>query len=281
MWWQDLPSKLSPNVFSIGGFSVRWYSVMYIVAFAIAYGLTRYRMKHEKERFNFSLDFINDLFLWCILGLILGARLGYVLFYNFSYYISNPLEIILPFDPVTGAFTGISGMSFHGGVIGAVIAGVFVLKKYKQGFWKTSELIVPGIPLGYFLGRIGNFLNGELYGRETDSVFGMYFPSDPSGALRHPSQLYEAFLEGIVLFLVLWLLRKKRIFDGFSLGLFLIGYALARFAVEFVRQPDSQLGFVVGSFTMGQLLSAGMGILGFLVLLVRLLHFRKHGLLVR
>ncbi len=255
---------IDPIVFSIGSFSIRWYSLGYIFGFGTAYLLMRYRLKHED--FNYPLDLIHDAMLWGIIGVVLGGRLGFVFFYAPAYFLANPLEIIVPFNLSTGQFTGISGMSFHGGLIAVILVGWWLLKKYKVNFWDFADFVIPALPLGYTFGRLGNFANSELYGRATDSVFGMYFATDPEGLLRHPSQLYEAGLEGLVLFVILWSIRKKAWAKGKMLGFYLIGYGLARFIVEFVRELDPHTGLVIGPFTMGQVLSslmifAGLGLI--------------------
>ena len=261
-WWQQLPEHISPAIFNIGSFELRWYSVMYLVSFIVGYLMVAYRLKHEKN-FKYDIKIIQDLFLWSILGLLVGGRLGYILFYNFGYFWANPLEAILPFSFNGGiSYTGLAGMSFHGGVIGIFIAAGIFLKLKKINFWKMSDLVVPGLPLAYTFGRIGNFLNGELWGRATESSIGMYFPEDSSGLLRHPSQLYEAFLEGLVLFTILWLLRKKNFASGTLLGIFLIGYAIARVIAEMFREPDEHLGFIFSYITMGQILSFFMVVIG-------------------
>ncbi|UCD33192.1 MAG: prolipoprotein diacylglyceryl transferase, partial [Desulfobacterales bacterium] len=208
------------------------------------------------------------------IGLIIGARLGYVLFYNPSYYILHPLEIFLPFTFTNGVtFTGISGMSFHGGLLGVIISAVVFAKMNRLSFWEMADLFVPAIPLGYTFGRIGNFINGELYGRVTTSLIGMYFPQAPGTATRHPSQLYEAFFEGIFLFAVLWPMRKMPLPNGTMLGFYLIGYGTVRFFIEYFRQPDVHLGFVWLSFSMGQILCASMIISG--IFLAIYLRYRK------
>ena len=266
--WQHLPFHISPNLLEIGSFQLRYYSLMYLVAFGLAYLLVSYRIR--KENYEFTTGTIQDYFIWAILGVILGGRLGYVLFYNFDYYMAHPLEIFLPFDFSDGIrFTGISGMSYHGGLVGFLAATVLFCRKAKISFWRFTDLLVPVIPLGYAFGRIGNFINGELYGRATDMPWGMYFPDDREGLLRHPSQLYEAFFEGIVLFALLWFIRKKRPFEGFLAALYLIGYGFARFFIEFVREPDAHLGFVLGPFSMGQVLCFIMIISGVAVWIVR------------
>lgn len=274
-FWQNIPSHLSPIAFSVLGFDVRWYGLMYIAAFVTTYLLVTYRVKHEKTFSKYSNDFILDLFTWLIIGLLLGARFGYVIFYNFQHFLNKPWEIILPFEKIGNEwiFTGIAGMSYHGGVIGVLIAGWVFLKIKSEGFWKLADLVCPAIPLGYTFGRLGNFFNGELWGRPTDSQIGMYFERSGNAlgeiVLRHPSQLYEAFFEGIVLFAILWSVRKsveKKLPRGSMLGLYLIGYGIARFIIEYFREPDSALGFVVWSFSMGQVLSFGMIIAGVVLL---------------
>ena len=231
---------------------------MYIVAFSITFFLVLYRVRHE-ERFEITTDQVKDMTTYLILGLIIGARLGYVVFYNFSYYLDHPLEIIIPFSFSDGvAFTGISGMSYHGGLIGTILAGWLYARKAALNWWDTVDLYLPAIPLGYTFGRLGNFINGELYGRVTTSSIGMYFPLAPTRELRHPSQLYEAFFEGIFLFAILWSIRRVKMPGGATLGFYLIGYGVVRFCIEYFRQPDDHLGFVLLSFSMGQILCALM-----------------------
>jgi phosphatidylglycerol:prolipoprotein diacylglycerol transferase len=264
--WQHIPSQISPNLFSIGSFQLRYYSLMYLVAFAIVYFLGLYRIKHEK--YKYSAENIQDYLVWAMIGVILGARLGEVFIYNPGYYLQHPLEIIIPFDFSNGVrFTGISGMSYHGGVIGVVLASIAFCRKYKFNFWHLVDLLIPAVPLGYTFGRIGNFINGELFGRITTMPWGMYFPMDATQRLRHPSQLYEALLEGIVLFIVMWLIRKKSKFDGFLLGIYIFGYGLARFIAEFFREPDYNVDIILATISIGQLLCLLM-MLGGIALLV-------------
>jgi phosphatidylglycerol---prolipoprotein diacylglyceryl transferase len=266
--WQNIPEHISPYLFTIGSFQLRYYSLMYLVAFFLTYILTIYRIK--KERFEYDAETIQDALVWGILGVIIGARLGYAIFYNPVYYIRHPLEIFLPFEFSQGIrFVGISGMSYHGGAVGLFIAIFFYCRKHKINLWRFIDLICPTVPLGYTFGRIGNFINGELYGRATDVPWGMIFPLDPTHQLRHPSQLYEAFFEGIVLFSVLWFIRKKSPFDGFLLAVYLIGYGLVRFVIEFFREPDLHLGFIIGSLSMGQLLCILMMAVGVGVFMIR------------
>ena len=253
MAWRHLPSHLSPNLLEIGSFQIRYYSLMYLTAFACIYFLVMYRIRREK--YSYTADQIQDYFVWAILGVILGGRLGYVFFYNLGYYLERPLEILFPFDFSNGFhFIGISGMSYHGGAIAVLVASLIFCRRRKIDFWRFADLFCPAVPLGYTFGRIGNFINGELYGRATTVAWGMVFPLDPLHLLRHPSQLYEAFFEGIVLFAVLWLIRRKSPFDGALFAWYLIGYGAVRFFIEFFREPDVQLGLVLGPFSMGQLL---------------------------
>lgn len=266
--WQNIPAQISPVLFSIGSFQLRYYSLMYIIAFALVYLMVSYRIKHEN--YEYSAETIQDYMVWAMLGVIFGGRLGYVLFYNFSYYLQHPLEIILPFDFSSGIkFIGLSGMSYHGGLIGVAVVSIYFCLKQKINFWRFADLFVPAIPLGYTFGRIGNFINGELFGRATIMPWGMYFPLDPTQQLRHPSQLYEAFFEGIVLFVILWLLRKEKHFNGYLLGIYICGYGFVRFIIEFFREPDYQLGFVLGFLSMGQVLCLLMILCGAAILLVR------------
>ena len=257
-WWQHIPQTIDPVIISIGSFRLQYYGLMYIVAFAITFILVLYRIRREK-RFDYTTDQIKDVTTYMILGLVIGARLGYVLFYNLSYYLDHPLEIVLPFSFENGvAFTGISGMSYHGGLIGAIVAAWLYVRKAGLDWWSGVDLYLPAIPLGYTFGRLGNFINGELFGRVTTASIGMYFPMAKTGELRHPSQLYEAFFEGIFLFAILWSIRRVNLPKGAMLALYLIGYGTVRFFIEYFRQPDAQLGFVLLSFSMGQILCASM-----------------------
>lgn len=265
--WQHLPEEMNPVIFEIGPFKLQYYGLMYIIAFVITYALVLFRIRREK-RFNVSSDHVRDLSTFMLLGLIVGARLGYVLFYNLPYYLRHPLEIFLPFDFSHGmTFIGFSGMSYHGGLIGVIITGWIYVRKKGLNFWELSDLYLPVIPLGYTFGRLGNFINGELFGRVTSSPIGMYFPLAPGTALRHPSQLYEAFFEGIFLFSVLWGIRKIENPKGAMLAYYLIGYGIVRFFIEYFRQPDAHLGLIFLSFSMGQVLCGIMILLGILLYL--------------
>jgi phosphatidylglycerol:prolipoprotein diacylglycerol transferase len=253
--YQHIPELINPIAFSIGFFSMKWYSIMYLVGFAGVYFLLLYRIKKGENEFILKND-LQDLMLYLITGLLAGARLGYVLLYDASYFFQHPLSIIFPVDQSSGEFSGIAGMSYHGGLIGIIIAGAIFARKHKFNFWRLADFVVPAIPAGYFFGRLGNFLNGELYGRATGVSWGMYFPNDILGLSRHPSQLYEAFFEGLVLFAILWLLRNRAsVVSGRLLSLYIIGYSVFRFCIEFFREPDSQVGIIFGYLTIGQILS--------------------------
>ena len=265
-WWQHIPERIDPVIFQIGSFRLQYYGLMYIVVFVVCYMLMRYRWAREERFFNITATQITDLVTVGILGVIIGGRLGYVLFYNPGYYLQHPLEIFLPFSFSGGFhFTGISGMSFHGGLIAIILFSWLYIRRAGLRFWQMADLMIPTIPLGYTFGRIGNFINGELYGRPTDMPWGMYFPLSPQRVLRHPSQLYEAFFEGIVLFAILWSLRNARLPEGAMLSLFLIGYGTVRFFIEFFREPDAHLGPVLLFLSMGQVLCAAMILAGIIL----------------
>ena len=224
--------------------------------FLASYLLVRYQMK--RRDFGVSKLDVENLYFYLILGLIIGARLGYVLFYDLKVYLGNPLEIFAIWH---------GGMSFHGGLIGVLVVGILFSWKNKKSFWKIADLLIVTAPIGLGLGRVGNFINGELYGRVTQVPWAMIFATDKDHLPRHPSQLYECALEGGVLFLILWFLKNKKLPDGGLLAIFLSLYGLFRFFVELFREPDPQLGFILGPFTMGQTLSAFM-IVGGMVLLL-------------
>jgi phosphatidylglycerol:prolipoprotein diacylglycerol transferase len=248
---------MDPYLIEIGSFRIGYYGLMYIVGAAVVYALAMHRRR--PEGFPYDAAFIQDYMVWAVLGLALGARAGYVLFYNLGYYVRHPLEIVLPFSFAGGLrYTGIAGMSYHGGVVGLAVATFAFLRRRGVRFAPFADFMVPCMPLGYTFGRIGNFINGELYGRVTARPWGMYFPAAPGEGLRHPSQLYEAAGEGLLLFAVLWALRKRLPAAGMSVPFYLIGYGLVRFLIEFVREPDAHLGAVLGPFSMGQALCLAM-----------------------
>jgi len=267
-WWQHLPQHVNPVMVELGPLKIRWYGFMYLVVLGITYILARYRLR--KESLNLSLETLDKAVFWGMVGVLVGARLGYVFFYNFTYYIQHPLEIILPFQLYPHfRFVGYGGMSYHGGLICFILVIFFIERRERLPVFTLTDFFGTVFPLGYTFGRLGNFINGELYGRVTQGWWGMYFPNDPSGRLRHPSQLYEAFLEGVVLFIFMWTLRKRSPFAGFHTALYLMGYGTARFVVEFARQPDPQLGLLWLGASMGQILCSVMILCGALLLLVK------------
>ncbi|MBF0158292.1 MAG: prolipoprotein diacylglyceryl transferase [Magnetococcales bacterium] len=238
--------SLDPIIIQIGPLAVRWYGLMYLLSFLLGWVLLRRRARRWMPAL--SVDDLSDLLLWIVLGVIVGGRLGYVLFYNSSYYWSHPQAMLHLWE---------GGMSFHGGLIGVLLTGWWFARRHKIHFLALADLVIPIVPLGLFFGRIGNFINGELWGRATDLPWGMIFPG-AGDQPRHPSQLYEAVLEGVVLFVLLWWSGRRPRPRGWLLGLFLMGYALSRFLVEFVREPDSHLGYLAWGWTMGQWLTLPM-----------------------
>lgn len=247
--WNNIYNNFDPVAFKIFGISVHWYGLMYVLALLVALGVAKFIVKFDKVGISNSL--LDNYFFWVEVGVILGARVGYILIYdpNTLYYLTRPWQIFNPF--YNGEFVGIRGMSYHGAVVGFLIATIAFCKKYKQNTWALLDLVALSIPLGYFFGRIGNFLNQELFGRVTDVPWGIYV----AGVLRHPSQIYEAILEGVVIFLILFAYRKFKKFDGELIALYAILYTVARFICEFYREPDFGLGFVFLGLSMGQILS--------------------------
>jgi len=253
--YQNIPSYINPIILTIGTFSLRWYSLGYLLAFATVLGLVWWRI-NKKEFDPKALppknvkEIVIDVFLVAIIGMIIGARLGYFLFYSLETFWKSPLEIIVPGPQ------GFFGFSFHGGLIGVILA-VWIYCKKKAIPWKPLEnLIVPAVPLGLFWGRLGNFMNGELFGNETTKFWGMKFISK-SPSLQHPSQLYEALGEGVILFVILWSIRNKNWAQDNFLSLFLIFYGLVRFFIEFFRSsPSEHIAFNL--LTTGQILCIGM-----------------------
>lgn len=248
--------EIDPVLFEIGPLAVRWYGVMYSLAFLLGWPLLKYRNRRLQS--GLSEDQLGDLLVWVLLGVVLGGRLGYILFYQPGFYLSHPLAIFRVWE---------GGMAFHGGLLGVVTACCLYARRYQVTCVLLSDLLAPIVPLGLLLGRIGNFINGELWGRVTDVPWGMVFPG--AGPLpRHPSQIYEALLEGVLLFAVLWWLGRRERAPGFLLGGFILGYGLSRFVVEFFREPDAHMGFLSLGMTMGQWLSFPMIVVGSAFLVV-------------
>ena len=244
--------SIDPVIFDLGFIKIYWYGVMYLLAFITAYVLAKFRVKNNSFFTNKEVD---DLIFYGALGAVVGGRFGYLIFYSLPSFIDNPL-IFLSFQN--------GGMSFHGGFIGVLLATILFNRKTGKTFFQTTDFIAPLVPLGLFFGRIGNYINGELWGKVTSSNWGMYSPNYlGEWAYRYPTQLFEAFLEGLVLFAILWLFTNKSRPLMASSSLFLILYGLFRFIIEFIRMPDIQLGYLAfGWLTMGQLLSLPMVIIG-------------------
>ncbi len=274
-FWQHIPEYLDPIAFTVGFFSVRFYALFWLLGFFGAFGLFLWRMRQERYPGNVALWY--DLFLALFLGAFLGGHLGYFLLYQPSVLWRFPEQVFWPVDLSTGAWIGLSGMSFHGGLMGALIILLVFVRKKKLLFWDIADRLVVALPIALFFGRIGNFLNQELYGRVTERPWGMFFvEAAPLGVLRHPSALYEAFGEGILLFLFL-LFFTKRLFRGGSSALFLIGYGSIRFFLEFFREPDMGASVWWGIWTSGQLYSGAMIAVG--VVLFLWLRQKNHDIL--
>jgi phosphatidylglycerol---prolipoprotein diacylglyceryl transferase len=298
------PDWLRPEI--ISGLPFRWYGLMYAVAFAVTWFLFRYEAKRRGG--IWSLEESETWFFWAIIGLLVGARVFGTLVYNWEYYGSRPWLVFWPFDERM-RFVGFQGLSYHGGFVGVIVATSIYAAVQKRNWFEWADIIAVSAPLGYTFGRLGNFINGELWGKVTLSRIGMIFPTVPdegrfpaslgwvqeaatkagvriSSAAelvnlpRHPSQLYEAFFEGVVLWLALWLLvRKRESFRGMATGLYAIGYGVARFVIEYFREPDFNMGYIIGdksaplykvtsvfNISMGQILSSFMIIAGVLIL---------------
>ncbi len=250
-WWQSLPEHLSPIAFSIGVFSVRFYSLFWIAGFFAARSVLVFVLRRSGEESSFQRLVLDGL-IWIFCGALIGGRIGYALLYSPQYFWHHPISLFFPY--VNGVFIGFFGMSFFGGVVGVMLALYFFVRVPPGSFFKWADYYALVAPIALFFGRIGNFLNGELFGRVTTVPWGMYFPLGGE-VLRHPSQLYEATLEGIILFLVLWHMRKAVTRPGMLSVAFLFCYGALRFLVEFFRAPDFGEGLFLQWFTQGQLYS--------------------------
>ncbi len=255
----ELYQALDPVAFTIGPFTARWYGLAYVAGFLCAIAVIYFVGKRWKLRFDF--DSLCIILLCAMVGIIVGGRLGYVLFYNWDVYAANPLAIL---DFSRG------GMSFHGGFFGAFIAGIIASRIVKMPYLSLIDIAMIGVPIGLFFGRCANFINGELWGAPTDLPWGVVFGGLAGEEPRHPSQLYEAFFEGIVLFIILFAMSRR--FPPFPrgafTGVFMIGYGICRFCIEFIREPDAQLGYLWGDWlTMGQVLSIPLILVGVALLI--------------
>ncbi|MGB4572825.1 MAG: prolipoprotein diacylglyceryl transferase [Rectinemataceae bacterium] len=309
----DFPSWLKPEI--ISGLPFRWYGLMYVLAFGVAWVL--FRRESHRIGAPWTDDEAAGFFFAAIAGILIGGRLAGTLIYEpTDYYWRKPWFIFWPFDE-GGNFVGFQGMSFHGGFVGVIVATVIWCRAKKKRWWQMADIIAMSAPLGYTFGRLGNFINGELWGKVTTASWGIVFPyaerfsakeswvqetaakvgitlnsmNDMVNLPRHPSQLYEALFEGVLLWAVLWLIvRKRKPYDGFAVGAYTIGYGLARFFIEYFREPDSGLGYILAwgnpdaptylfttpfNFSMGQLLSVFMIAAGFIIIAARRRASRK------
>jgi len=257
--WNHIYDTFDPVAFHIFSFPVHWYGIMYVLALVSALYIGKYFIARDKlDFFSAALD---NYFIYVEIGVILGARLGYILFYDTQtlYYLSQPWQIFNPFQ--NGEFVGIRGMSYHGAVFGFLISTYLYSRKHKVAFGKIMDLVAISVPLAFVFGRIGNFLNQELIGRETDVSWGILV----DGVLRHPSQLYEAVLEGFGVFAVVYLYRKYQRFSGELILVYAISYGIFRALAEIYRAPDVQIGYVCCNvITQGQVMSLGMSLVGVL-----------------
>jgi len=272
--WQHIYENFDPVAFYLGPIGVHWYSMMYILALATAFSVAKRIIRYDKLEITEAT--IGAFALWEIIGVIVGARLAFILFYdnNTTWYLLHPWEI---FNPIhNGAFVGIRGLSYHGGLIGFLVSLALFTRVKGTPFWPLLDISAIAAPAGYTFGRIGNFLNHELFGRITDVPWGIYV----NGVLRHPSQLYEAFSEGVMIFVILWFLRLRKRFVGELAMIYVFLYGIARFGCEFLREPDFQLGYLAGGWlTMGQILSmtiVACSLIGYAVLARINEQFRKN-----
>ncbi|MEM8844226.1 MAG: prolipoprotein diacylglyceryl transferase [Pseudomonadota bacterium] len=248
--------QFDPYIFQIGPIGPSWYGLMYLLGFAAFWFLGTRRAK--KENSFIKPEQVGDYLFYAVLGVIIGGRIGSVLFYNFDRFLADPLYLVRIWE---------GGMSFHGGLVGVLVVTWLYQRKYNWGFFRLADFIAPIVPPGLFFGRIGNFINGELWGRETNVFWGMVFPQAGDALVRHPSQLYQALFEGFLLFLILWIYSAKPRAIGSVSGLFLIFYGLFRILVEFAREPDPHIGFIAFDWlTMGQLLTLPMIAAGILLM---------------
>ncbi len=244
--------NFDPIALQIGPLAIRWYGLMYLVAFGAFYLLGRYRLNRAPAGSPVAAlkpNDLEDVLFYGVLGVVLGGRLGYVLFYKPAYYLQHPLEALAVWQ---------GGMSFHGGLIGVLIACAVFARRRGIRFLDLMDFIAPLVPVGLAAGRLGNFINGELWGRVSQAPWAMVFPQSGSGEPRHPSQVYQFLGEGLLLFAIIWWFSSRPRPTGVVSGAFLIGYGVLRFLAEFAREPDDFLGLVLGPFTMGQLLCVPM-----------------------
>lgn len=262
---------IDPVIVSLGPLAIRWYGLSYLMAFVLAYLLMMWRVKHRPGRFDAQA--VSDLVFHGAIGAVLGGRLGSVLFYNFGHFLADPLYLLRIWE---------GGMSFHGGLIGAILALWVYARKNGRGFFEVTDFVAPAVPTGLGCGRLGNFANTELPGRITESPFGFYYPCSADSiqaitftctggwetVMRHASPLYQAFAEGLVLFIVVWLVALKARPVAVVSGVFLTGYGVLRVCTEYFRLPDADIGYIAGDWlTLGQIYSLPMIVVGVLIIL--------------
>jgi phosphatidylglycerol:prolipoprotein diacylglycerol transferase len=249
--------NISPVLVQLGPLQIRWYGLMYIIGFALGYLV----LKKRAQEMNLNLDktILMDFAFYLFVGVLVGGRVGYILFYNPLYFASHLPEVLALWQ---------GGMSFHGGLIGSILAGFFFCWKQKIDFYQMADAVIPAVPIGLGLGRLGNFINGELWGRQTDAPWAMVFPMDPDQVPRHPSQLYEFAMEGVVLFTVLWLLRKLPLPKGTLFWVFIALYGTFRTIAEAFREPDVHLAFIFPNITAGMVLSLPMMVMGVIMIVL-------------
>ncbi|HMN83247.1 MAG TPA: prolipoprotein diacylglyceryl transferase [Burkholderiaceae bacterium] len=254
--------NFDPVALQIGPVAIRWYGLMYLVAFVLFFVLGRYRLRQPQfvEQSGLTPRMLEDVLFYGALGVVLGGRLGYVLFYKPAHFLSHPLEIPMVWQ---------GGMSFHGGLLGVIVALAWFARRHRLAFFQVMDFVAPLVPLGLAAGRLANFINGELWGRASSLPWAMVFPQAGDNVARHPSQLYQFAGEGVLLFLILWIWSARPRARGAVSGLFLVGYAMLRFLAEFAREPDAFLGLLTFGFTMGQLLCIPMFLFGLWLLLRR------------
>ncbi len=263
--------NLDPIIINFGFLEIRWYSLAYIFGIFLGFYYAKYSIKKFWYKENINVQVLDNFLIYLILGIILGGRLGYILFYNFYYYYQNPLEIL---------FLWRGGMSFHGGVIGVLIASLIFAKKNNVKILVLTDIVVCATPIGVFLGRIANFINGELYGKKTFSDYGVIFPKIDMEP-RHPSQLYEAILEGLILFFLLNIILKfkKKLFNGELSCYFLIFYSIFRIISELFREPDKHIGYIIFNISLGTIISFSFLIFGIIAFkIIKNESFRKTNL---
>lgn len=270
--WNTIYSHFDPVAFSVFGVNVHWYGIAYVCALIFALFVAHFFIAKFPTRFPISKQLLDSYFLWAEIGVIIGARLGYVLIYDPDrfWYLANPLEIFSPFDS-RGEFVGIRGMSFHGGVIGFLLASVIFVRIKKIALLPLMDLVAISVPLAYVFGRVGNFLNQELFGRivPAEDSIGQVIGIVINGVLRYPSQLLEALLEGLVVFVIIIISSRVKLLTNALIGVYGVSYGLMRFVAEYWREPDPQLGLfgqILGGLSMGQILCGAMIICGMLII---------------